>query len=349
MKRILIGIAILIVIVLAIMFRPEKEGPTGGPPKAGLKPAMATFIIVKDTLFSRAIQASGSLLAQDIVHIAPEISGRIKSISFREGAAVSKGQLLVKLEDKDLQAQLKKLIALKDLAETNAKREKALLQGGGTSAELLERAENTVTTLFADIEVVKAAIAKTEIRAPFSGMIGIKEISEGSYVSAGTHITELVNAKPIRIECTIPERYAQSVAKGMSIDFTVSGITEHFTAKIIAIDPMINEQSRTIRLIAEHNNGKNTLKPGGFAEITIPLSGQEKAIMIPAEAAVPDIRGLRVFVLEQGKAKPRPIETGIRTESSLEIKKGLGIGETLLVAGASLLKPNSQVNAKPAY
>jgi membrane fusion protein (multidrug efflux system) len=196
---------------------------------------------------------------------------------------------------------------------------------------------------------LKAAIAKTEIKAPFSGTIGLKEVSEGSFVSPGTKISYLVNSSPIRIECSIPEKYTSLVKKNMKIQFHVYGNEQSFEAKISAINPMIDPISRTTKIIALYANKKEECKPGAFADIEIPLSVEEKAIMIPNEAIVPDIRGLRVFLLKQGKAKPKPIEAGMRTASSLEIIKGLNIGDTVLVAGASLMKPGSKVKAKPMY
>ena len=323
--------------------------PGGGPGKGAKAPSAVTYIVVKDTLFSRSIKVTGNLAPQDMVRIAPETGGRIRTLSFREGASIGKGAIIAKLDDSELQAQLLKFKALLTLAETNTKREQSLLLGGGTSQELYDRAENSVITILADIAVIKAAIAKTEIRAPFSGIIGIKQISEGSYVSPGTVITELVNVKPIRIECAVPERYAKSMNKGMNITFVESGDSEQHVASIYAINPIIDNATRTIGIIAHHKNGQAQFKPGGFVEVTLPLTTTESTILIPTEAAVPDIRGLRVFILQKGKAIPRPIITGMRTDTSLEIVKGLSIGDTLIVSGASLLKPKSPVKAQPHW
>ena len=323
--------------------------PGGGPGKGAKAPSAVTYIVVKDTLFSRSIKVTGNLAPQDMVRIAPEIGGRIRTLSFREGASIGKGAIIAKLDDSELQAQLLKFKALLTLAETNTKREQSLLLGGGTSQELYDRAENSVITILADIAVIKAAISKTEIRAPFSGIIGIKQISEGSYVSPGTVITELVNVKPIRIECAVPERYAKSMNKGMNITFVESGDSEQHVASIYAINPIIDNATRTIGIIAHHKNGQAQFKPGGFVEVTLPLTTTESTILIPTEAAVPDIRGLRVFILQKGKAIPRPIITGMRTDASLEIVKGLSIGDTLIVSGASLLKPKSPVKAQPHW
>ena len=223
--------------------------PGGGPGKGAKAPSAVTYIVVKDTLFSRSIKVTGNLAPQDMVRIAPEIGGRIRTLSFREGASIGKGAIIAKLDDSELQAQLLKFKALLTLAETNTKREQSLLLGGGTSQELYDRAENSVITILADIAVIKAAIAKTEIRAPFSGIIGIKQISEGSYVSPGTVITELVNVKPIRIECAVPERYAKSMNKGMNITFVESGDSEQHVASIYAINPIIDNATRTIGII----------------------------------------------------------------------------------------------------
>ena len=350
MKKITIYIVLILAVSVGIWFGTKQSTiPDIAKNKRLLSPIASTYIIVKDTTLTRLLHVSGSLLPQDEIAIAPEISGRIKRLFMNEGSFVQKGSVLVKLEDAELQAQLSKVKALIDLAEINAKREKELLKGGGTSAELLERADNTVITLQSDFQMLKAAIAKTEIKAPFSGTIGLKEVSEGSFVSPGTKITHLVNSSPIRIECSIPEKYTSLIKKNMKIQFHVYGNEQSFEAKISAINPMIDPISRTTKIIALYSNKKEECKPGAFADIEIPLSVEEKAIIIPNEAIVPDIRGLRVFLLKQGKAKPKPIEAGMRTASSLEIIKGLNIGDTVLVAGASLMKAGSKVKAKPMY
>lgn len=350
MKKITIYIVLILAVSVGIWFGTKHSTiPDISKNKRLLSPIASTYIIVKDTTLTRLLHVSGSLLPQDEIAIAPEISGRIKRLFINEGSFVQKGSVLVKLEDAELQAQLSKVKALIDLAEINAKREKELLKGGGTSAELLERADNTVITLQSDFQMLKAAIAKTEIKAPFSGTIGLKEVSEGSFVSPGTKISHLVNSSPIRIECSIPEKYTSLIKKNMKIQFHVYGNEQSFEAKISAINPMIDPISRTTKIIALYSNKKEECKPGAFADIEIPLSVEEKAIIIPNEAIVPDIRGLRVFLLKQGKAKPKPIEAGMRTASSLEIIKGLNIGDTVLVAGASLMKAGSRVKAKPMY
>lgn len=350
MKKITIYIVLILAVSVGIWFGTKQSTiPDIAKNKRLLPPIASTYIIVKDTTLTRLLHVSGSLLPQDEIAIAPEISGRIKRLFVNEGSFVHKGSVLVKLEDAELQAQLSKVKALIDLAEINAKREKELLKGGGTSAELLERADNTVITLQSDFQMLKAAIAKTEIKAPFSGTIGLKEVSEGSFVSPGTKISHLVNSSPIRIECSIPEKYTSLIKKNMKIQFHVYGNEQSLEAKISAINPMIDPISRTTKIIALYSNKKEECKPGAFADIEIPLSVEEKAIIIPNEAIVPDIRGLRVFLLKQGKAKPKPIEAGMRTASSLEIIKGLNIGDTVLVAGASLMKAGSKVKAKPMY
>lgn len=348
MKKITIYIVLILSVSIGVWFGTKQSTiPDISQNKRVLSPIISTYIIVKDTILTRLLHVSGSLLPQDEIAIAPEISGRIKRLFINEGSVVHKGSILVKLEDAELQAQLSKVKALIDLAEINAKREKELLKGGGTSAEFLERADNTVITLQSDFQMLKAAIAKTEIRAPFSGTIGLKEVSEGSFVLPGTKISQLVNATPIRIECSIPEKYTSFIKKNMNIQFYMYGNKHQFDAIISAINPMIDPISRTTKIIALYSNKKGECKPGAFADIEIPLSVDEKAIMIPNEAIVPDIRGLRVFLLKQGKAKPKPIEAGMRTASLLEIIKGLNIGDTVLVAGASLMKPGSKVKAKP--
>lgn len=347
MKRIIAIVFAILVLGLIIIFKPSGKTSPKGIGGAAKAPIAVTFAIVRDTVFTRSMIVTGNLAPHDMVRIAPEIAGRINSLSFTEGSRVAQGQVIAKLDDSELQAQLSKLKALLALAETNAKREQSLLLGGATSQELFERAENTVTTILADIAVVKAAITKTSIRAPFSGTIGMKQLSKGSYVSPGSVITELVNTKPIRIEASIPERHGTHLKKGMTIQFRQAGDPTMHEAIIHAVNPLIDNATRTIGIIALNKNLHDEFKAGSFAEIILPLSNPEPTILIPNEAVVPDIRGQRVFVLRNGKAIPQPIITGVRTDASLEILKGISIGDTLIISGASLVKPNAPVKAKP--
>lgn len=328
----------------------NKKGPAGpaaaGP--AGKKPAPVTYIIARDTLVEQTIRITGTLLSSDEIIVSPEISGRISKIYFREGAPVQQGALLVKLDDSELQARLQRLLAQKKLAEATQSRQKALLDKGGSSREEQEIAENTVITLNADIALAKAQLAKTELRAPFSGTAGLRYISEGGYVSAGTRITDIVKSNPIRVECNIPEKYGTQFRPGMLLRFNTAGQDQQFNAHIIAIDPKIDQNTRTLRLRAECANPQGILRPGSFAEIQLALSTPSQAVMIPTESVVPDIKGQRIFIIKNGRAMARPVQTGLRTDRAVEILRGVAMGDSVIVSGLMGIRPDMPVQAAPA-
>jgi membrane fusion protein (multidrug efflux system) len=309
-------------------------------------PLLVTAIVVSSKDFSNAISLSGSIEANENVEIRSEVSGIVEKISFSEGTNVSKGQVLLKVNDIELRAQLSQAITKQKLASENERRAKLLLQKEAISQEEYEIASAEFRSLKAQTQLIQAQIAKTTIRAPFSGKIGLRNISPGTYVTPTTVITKLVSSSQVKISFSIPEKYASEIENKASILFTIPNNPQKFTAKIYAIEPEIDVATRTlkIRALADNSNGK--LLPGTFATIELSLKNIKDAIVIPTEAVVPIQDGKVVYIANNGKAKEVKIEALARTSKDIVVTSGIKSGDTLLTSGVMSLKDEADIKVK---
>jgi membrane fusion protein (multidrug efflux system) len=309
-------------------------------------PLTVTAIVVSSKDFSNAISLSGSIEANENVEIRSEVSGIVEKISFSEGTNVSKGQVLLKVNDIELRAQLSQAFTKQKLASENERRAKLLLQKEAISQEEYEIASAEFRSLKAQTQLIQAQIAKTTIRAPFSGKIGLRNISPGTYVTPTTLITKLVSSSQVKISFSIPEKYASEIENNAAILFTIPNNPQKFSAKIYAIEPEIETATRTlkIRAIADNSNGK--LLPGTFATIELSLKNIKDAIVIPTEAVVPIQNGKVVYIANNGKAKEVKIETLARTAKDVVVTSGIKSGDTLLTSGVMALKDEADIKVK---
>ncbi|MBN1127670.1 MAG: efflux RND transporter periplasmic adaptor subunit, partial [Chitinispirillaceae bacterium] len=327
-KRILwIVVALVVVSLIALPKILGKKGPDGAAQQprgqTALQTANVTAIVVTPRPFQQTLTVPGSILANEQVQLKAETSGRIVKLALREGAEAKKGDLLVKINDADLQAQLEKAQAALKLAQNREKRQRSLLEKELISQEEHDIAQAGLTAGIADIDLLKALIAKTEIRAPFDGRVGLKLVSEGAFLSVGSPVADFVKVTPLKIEFSVPERYAGAVALGNSLTFTVHGSKTAYAAKVYARQSAIDEATRTLRVRALCSDaGKNVL-PGAFAEVRISLGKNDRTIMVPTQAIVPDMKGQNVFLVKDGKSVKKPVETGERTGLDVQIIKGL--------------------------
>jgi membrane fusion protein (multidrug efflux system) len=271
-----------------------------------------------------------------------EISGRIVSISFAEGSRVSKGQVLVKINDSELRAQLARAESRLAIANDEANRQKQLFDQTLTSEREYTNATNEADVAKAEADLIRAQLAKTEIRAPFAGVVGLRSVSEGSYVAPANLITTLRDVSTIKIDFSVPERYAGRIATGDHVEFRVQGSPRSYAASVYAVESGIDETTRTLRVRARASNPDGALVPGAFADVTVPLVERE-ALTIPAYALVPELKGHMVFVYHAGSAEPRSVEIGTRTEDRIEITAGLQAGDTLITSAILQLKPGAPV------
>jgi len=315
--------------------------------KGDKKPPMTVdAILVSEKDFANTISLSGSIEANENVEIRSEVSGIIEKIYFKEGTFVSKGQVLLKVNDIELRAQLSQAITKQNLAGENERRAKLLLQKEAISQEEYDIASAEFRSLKAQTQLIQAQIAKTSIKAPFSGKIGLRDISLGAYITPTTLITKLVSSNQVKISFSIPEKYASEVENNTPIKFTIPNNSEKFSAKIYAIEPEIETSTRTlkIRAIAENSNGN--LLAGTFATIELPLKNIKGAISIPSESVVPVQDGKVVYIANNGKAKEVKIETIARTDKDVIVTQGIKSGDTLITSGIMSLKNEAEIKVK---
>lgn len=342
--RTLLFIAIVIAALLLIKFFFIPSPQLNAPKPGGTAPVVpVSAFIVRTSGVNQEIFATGSLQANEEVDLHPEVSGKLIQIFFKEGSRVNKGELLIKINDADLQAQLHKTDIEKKLAEDRIKRNEKLLEMKGISQEEFDGLKNAAEVLNAERDVLMAQIAKTEIRAPFNGIIGLKTVSEGSFVSPQTRIASLQQTDPLKIDFSIPEKYASMVKNGDVVSFLAGSAGKESKGKIYAIEPKVDEATRTIHIRALCPNSNSALLPGAFTSITLHLGEQNNVLMIPTEAIIPVLKGKQVFVYRDGKAEPMKVESGMRNDSTLQITSGLSENDTVITTGMMSLKPGVAV------
>jgi membrane fusion protein (multidrug efflux system) len=348
----------LLVLVLAgmIFYRirtnQEKEagGPGGGPGKGkgkgGGGPAKVSGVVIAPEVFANALSVSGSIEGNEQVDIRSQLSGIVTDIYFNEGTDVSQGQSLVKIDDAELRASLEQAETRQALAAESERRARLLLEKQAISSEEYDVASADYKALKAQTQLIRAQLAKTVIKAPFSGRIGLRSVSRGQFISPEVVITRLVNLDPVKITFSVPEKYSGQVKVNTKLKFRVAGQTESYSATVYAMEPGVEASSRTLQLRAKAPNTKRALIPGTFASIELPLAQIDDALLIPTEAVIPVQNGKKVFVTEAGKAKEVKIETTARTEKKVLVVAGLKAGDTVLTSGIMSLKPGMPVIVK---
>jgi len=353
MKRsgtwILLAVIIAVLVLLKIFVFKKKEipAPVGAGKPGGMPPALVSGYMVQLMTIDNATQAIGTLVANEMVELKAEASGKIVKLNFREGQYVQAGTLLVKINDADLQAQWKKLQAQLKLARQKAGRLEDLRKIEGVSQEDLDIANTEIETILADIDQVEAQIAKTELKAPFAGKIGIKNVSLGSYLSPSVTVATLQQLNPIKLDFTLPQKYADNIREGQRVSFSMEGKSGKYEAVVIAIDPSIDLNTRTVRVRAQTPNPGGAMLPGGFASVDVGLDKLVNAMMVPTEAIVPVLKGKKIFVSRNGVAAEVKVQTGLRNEKMIEIiSDSLFAGDTVLITGIMGLKAGAPLKFK---
>jgi len=323
------------------LFIPSTTPPAANAPSKGA-PVPAAYTVVEPVSFREELQSTGTLLANEEVVVKAETSGRIITLLFREGAPVSKGDLMVRINDADLQAQLKKVRSALRLAESRVDRNRKLMEMQGISREEFDALVNEVDALRADEEVILSQLAKMEIRAPFSGVAGLRKVSEGALVNSQQEITTLQQLQPLKLEFSVPENYQGRIHKGDTVYFTVSGSAQKHSATVYAINPAVSTTTRSLQIRAVSPNKNGDLLPGSFARVNLSLSNRE-ALMVPTESIVPVLKGQQVFVMRSGKADTVSITTGVRNDTAIQVLSGLQAGDTVLCSGLMQVKPGGEV------
>ena len=299
--------------------------------------------IVKTQAISESLEVPGTLVADEATEIHPEVSGRIINLNIREGAQVNKGALIAKLYDADLQAQRRKLEVQLKIAQQTEERYNQLQKIGGISKQDYDVTALDVSNLRADLDIIRTSIAKTEIRAPFSGKLGLKAVSIGAYVTPQSVITSIQKTSGLRIDFSVPEKYTSQLKKGQFVNFTVEGSGRNYSAVIQATESGIAETTRTLTVRALVKGDQTGLVPGGFAKVKMQFDSNPSALMIPTQAIIPQARGKKLALFKGGTAEFVDVTTGIRDSSNVQITSGLNKGDTVIVTGLLSVKPDSKV------
>jgi membrane fusion protein (multidrug efflux system) len=339
----IIGIVVVILIVLAIPKLKSDESKPGGQGLGSAGPLPVKAHITKYETLDNKVLTTGTVLANEEVDLKSEVNGKITKLLFKEGSYVKAGDLLVKINDADLQAQLQSAKSRLELQKDTEYRQKQLLEKEAISQEDYDMTANQLQVNQSEVELIKAQIDKTEIRAPFDGVIGLRNVSEGSFVTNSMVIASLQNINPIKIDFSIPERYSSMVNVGDEIGFTITGNNKNYVGKVYAIEPKIDPVTRTLQLRALCSNTGREILPGSFANIQLVLKKIENAIMIPSEALIPDIKGQKVFIYRNGKVTPQQVGTGIRNDINVQLTSGISEGDTIITSGMLQLRPGTPV------
>jgi len=335
--KLLIGLPIMLAAMISC--KSEAKDKTAAKEKP---PVAVDVIIAGNTGFSSDIEVNGTVLSDEMVELHPETGGRLIYLNIPDGARVSKGTILARINDADLQAQLQQQKVQLELAKKTEQRLKKLLEVNGVDQASYDAALSQVNLIDANINVLQAQIDKTVVKAPFSGRLGLRLVSEGAFVSATTVIGTLQETDKIKIDFSVPEAYVNLVKIGKTINIQTNASNEDYTAIISAIEPQINTATRNIKVRAKLTKGN--LSPGAFVKVL--LNEKLKGIVVPSNAIIPDALSNQLVLVKDGKALFQNVETGIRNSDVVEITDGLKIGDTIVVSGVLYVRPGGNVKIK---
>lgn len=307
------------------------------------RPATIVDVIVAgNNDVTNILEVNGTVLSNESVELRPETSGRLIYLNIPDGAKVSQGTVLARVNDAELQAQLEQQKSQLDLAQKTEKRLANLLKVNGVNQADYDAALNTLNNVQANIKVTTALLDKTVIKAPFSGELGLRLVSQGAYVTPNTLLGTLQQTDKVKIDFAVPETYADVIKKGDKIKVLSSNASEPIEATIHAIEPQVNSVSRNIKVRAYLTNG--IILPGAFVKVI--LEQQHQNIMVPSNAIIPDALSNQVVVVRKNKAVYTNVETGVRNASQVELTKGVNIGDSIIVSGMLSVRPNAPVKVK---
>jgi membrane fusion protein (multidrug efflux system) len=332
--------AIACLFIIACTDKKAEAPKQNTPPPATL----VDVVIAGSRELTNSIEANGSVLANEMAEIRPEISGRLTFLNVPDGAPVAAGAVLAKINDADLQAQLSKSKVQLDLAQKTEERLRKLLSINGINQGDYDAALTSVNNIKADIDLLNAQIDKTIVKAPFSGILGLRMVSPGTYVTPQTVLATLQQVDKVKIDFTVPEIYANLIHKGSVVTVMGNQNAQKRTATVIATQPDINTTTRNLKARATLNGG--LIEPGAFVKILFDAGGKTNNIVVPTNAIIPDADSKKVIVVKDGKGTLVPVETGLRTAGNVEILKGVNPGDSVVVTGVLFVRPNAPVKVR---
>jgi membrane fusion protein, multidrug efflux system len=319
---------------------PPKGGPGGNQP-----PTVVDVIVAKLDSVEGNIEVNGEVSANEYVELHPEVSGRLTLLNVPEGANIAQGTVIARINDAELQAQLTKAKSQLVLARQTESRLHKLLAVSGINQADYDLALNQLNSLSADSAILQAQIDKTIIKAPFSGLLGLRQVSPGAYVTPATTIATLQQVQQLKIDFSIPEEFADAVKKGQTVE-VVTDLDQGSRQKalVTAIEPQMSRSTRNIKARAMLEGGKSN--PGGFVKVYIPVGGTKSSVLVPTNCIIPDAMKKKIVTVKGGKAVFVPVETGLRQAKFVEITSGLQAGDTVVVYGVLFAKPNAPLKVR---
>jgi len=323
-------------------------GSPGGPGGAGGQQSQNSpkydAIITSSRIINRVITSPGTILAEETTNLQTEISGRLTNIYFKEGSNVQKGALLARLYDDDLKAQRSKLQVQLKIAEASEQRQKELLAVNGTSQQEYDLATLQVSNIKADLVLNAVSLSKTEIRAPYAGRIGLRNVSPGAYVTPQQILANLSQVNLLKIEFNVLEKYTSELKPGSIVNFRSESSDKEYQAKITAFENTLTDDTRQQRIRAQVIQPDNKLTPGSFISVTFGVGKDDPAVMIPNQAVIPQARDKKIIMYKNGVATFTTIVTGYRDSSNIEVVRGLKAGDTVVTSGLLSIRPNAKIN-----
>ena len=358
-KWIIVGVVLLLFIGGMIIYpyvknslqSNENSPRPGGPQGAGQQRQVLNInaLVMQTQVLADQLRSFADIIPDEEVDLSFETSGKITDIYFQEGTHVEKGELLAKINDRPLQAQLLKLEAQIPLAQERVFRQRTLLERDAVSLEAFETVSTEYDKLMADIELVKANIAQTELRAPFDGIVGLRYVSEGAFTTPSSTITKLTKISPIKIEFPVPERYSEDIVPGTDILFRMEGSLQDYHAKVYAVESKVDLNTRSLRARATYPNTNEAIKPGRYASIEITKKEIKDALAVPNEALIQEMGRNILFLYKSGRSEPIEVITGLRSASQIQIIQGLHVGDTVIISGIMQLRTGLSVTIDNLY
>lgn len=330
----LIAAPILLFLLVACTENPSEQ--SGSAPAA--KPKLSTEAFrVTPVPFSDEIKTTADLLPIEQVSLMAPISGQVLDIYFKEGASVKKGEKIIHIYDRNWRAEIEGLKAQLENKQKDLERKKALLEVGGSTQEEIDELHATTETLNANIQKLQLNIELANVKAPFSGVLGMRDFSEGAFLKEGQEITTLTELNQLKVDFSLPQEFLSSIKIKSTVRLLIGKDTLNTT--IYAINPLINSESRTINVRALLKQPTNKMiMPGSFAEVLISTNHIKDAFLVPTQAIVPEINDQTVYVYKSGKAVRKTIQLGIRTADMVHVTQGIYEGDTIITTGLLQVK-----------
>ena len=342
MKRIVIPVT-LVMLLAACKGKKEKEAAAAKP--AGGAPALVDVMIAQSEQMSNTVEANGSVVAYEYVELRPEVQGRLTYLQVPEGTVVAQGTVIARVNDADLQAQMNKTKVLLDLAQKTEARLAKLIAVGGINQADYDAALSQVNGYKADLAYTQSLIDKTVIKAPFSGLLGLRQVSPGAYVTPTTIIASLQQVDKVKVDFTIPEQYSKMIRKGAEVEVVTDfSKGEKHKAVIVATEPQISAASRNLKVRTVLQGVK--ANPGSFVKVYLTRKQDHSSILVPTNSIIPDDKNKQVVLVKGGKAAFVNVKTGIRTEDMVEIVSGINVGDSIVVTGVLFARPKGPVKVR---